>query len=160
MAKTTKPAARKPAAKKPAAKKPAARTASRAAVASGAQKSEFDAIQKKAKALGAKLTEADFDRDGNPVGAWAALLAELDAWARKYKVKFRTTAQVSGGGVPGEPAPRSHTSCPGTMSTTERTDFVGGGHITIKTTCNLRRQTILTGRCVYSCAGEIVGMSV
>lgn len=159
MATIRKAVAAKPAAKVSTAKKPTARSAAKPAASANSQKSDFDAIQRKARALGAKLTPADFDKDGNPVGAWAAMLAELDAWAKKYKVKFRTTEVVTPAGEPGTPTPRTRGTCLGTMSTTERTDWVGGGHITIKTTCTLRRQTILTGRCVYSCVGEILGFS-
>jgi hypothetical protein len=132
-------------------------------VAKDARKSAFDAIQQKAKRLSAKLGEADFDRDGNPIGPWAEMLAELDAWAKKYGVQFRTTEHVSGGGKgqgAGGATPRSHNACPGKMTTTERTDWVEGGHITIETTWTLRRQTIITGRCVYSCVGTIVDLQI
>lgn len=130
-------------------------------VAAPERRREFETIQRKAKLLSAKLGPEHFDKDGNAAGAWADVLAELDAWAKTYKVKFRTTERISGGeagGGAGEPTPRS-SSCPGTTSSTERTDFVGGGHITIKTTCNLRRRTLL-GRCVYSCVGEITELAL
>lgn len=162
MAKTIKPAARSAAAKKPAApvaaKKPTARAAAAPAADEGDRAKEFAAIQRKAKSVGAKAGVAHFDADGNPQGEWAAVLAQLDAWAKKYKVRFRTTEHVTGGDREG-PTPRTHSACLTTITSTDRTDFVGGGHITIKTTCNLRRQTLITGRCVYSCVGEIVGMA-
>ncbi|HET7716952.1 MAG TPA: hypothetical protein VFK86_15120 [Bauldia sp.] len=134
------------------------RTASRSA--DGARKREFEAIQKKAKALSATFGESDLDRDGNPIGAWATMLAELDAWAKKHGVKFRTR-EYDGGGSTGEASSvRAVHACPGTISQTERTDFVGGGHITIKTTCTFRRRTLITRKCVYSCVGEILGFQV
>lgn len=154
------PAAKKPVAKTPPAKKPTARRTARAAAPdSGLRKREFDAIQRKTKALSATFSDADLDGDGNPTGAWADMLAELDAWAKKHRVRFKTTEVASGGGASGEPTPRTLHACPGTISQTERTDFVGGGHITIKTTCTFRRRTLITRQCVYSCVGEILGFS-
>jgi len=141
---------------KPSARKPAAGRA-RTGAATAARVKEFEAIQKKAKTVAGRSPGTHFDSQGNATGEWAAVLAELDAWAKKYKVRFRTTDHVPGGGDPGA-TPRA-ADCPRTFSQTDRTDWVGGGHITIKTTCNLRRQSRLTGRCIYSCVGEILGFS-
>jgi hypothetical protein len=154
MAKTTKPAARKPAAKKPAATKPAARSGATSQAAVAAAMKEFAAIQRKAKLVGSKGLDTHFDSKGDPQGAWAEVIAELDAWARKHKVKLATREQITGGGDPGAPTPRARRECPRTFSSTERFDWPGGGHTTVKTTCNLRRQTLL-GRCVYGCASEV-----
>jgi hypothetical protein len=163
MATTPKAAARKPAATKPASKKPAARKpAARAAAAASVetQRRELAAIKRRAKALSASLTADSLDADGNPTGAWKEMLAELDAWAKRHKVKLKTIERDSAEGVAGDRVPRSQGMCLGTHSVTERTDFVGGGHITITTTCTFKRRTILTGRCVYSCVAEIVGLHI
>jgi hypothetical protein len=119
-----------------------------------AQRRESDAIEERARALSAKLTPKDFGEDGNPVrGPWADMLADFDAWAAKFKVDVWTTdyrrdALVSPSGS--APVPMTATTCPGTMTSTERFDFEGGYRITLTTTCKLRRQTLL-GRCVFSC---------
>ena len=82
MAKTTKPAAGKSAARKAAPatsavrKKPAARPAPKAAADPGLRVKEFAAIQRKAKAVGAKPSAEHFDAAGNPTGEWAGVLAE------------------------------------------------------------------------------------
>lgn len=157
MAKTTKPATRKLPAKKPAAKRPAARSSVTSQSAVAAAMKEFEVIQRKAKLVGSKALDTHFDSNGNPQGAWAEVIAELDAWAKKHKVKLRTREHVRGGGDPGAPVPRVRIECPRQMSTTERFDYPGGGWTKVKTSCTLRRQTILTGRCVYSCASEVVG---
>lgn len=168
MATKPKAAARGPAASKPASGKAAVKPPSRAAATGkaalakdDARRQELAAIQRKAKALSGSLTADSLDKDGNPTGAWAAMLAELDAWARKYKVRLREVERDSAGGDPDDGrTPRSVGMCLGTHSVTERTDFVGGGHITIKTTCTFKRRTILTGRCVYKCVADIVGLQV
>jgi hypothetical protein len=145
-------------------KKPAARrAASGKAATAKARESEYAAIRKKGKALATMVGSTDFDAEGHPLGAWKDYLAELDAWAKRYRIRLKTVVVPSGDGAPapagggmaGEAVPRSHTACPAHISQTERTDFVGGGSITIKTDCSLRRQTLL-GRCVYSCVGTIV----
>jgi hypothetical protein len=118
---------------------------------------EFAAFQRRAKLVGSKALDTHFDSNGNPQGAWAEVIAELDAWAKKHKVKLATREHVSGGGDPGEPVPRARTECPRTFSTTERFNWPGGGYTDVKTTCTLRRQTLLTGRCVYGCASEVTG---
>lgn len=57
---------------------------------SAAQRGEFDAIKTWAATLATTLKAEDFDRDGNLVNpAWAAMLADLDAWAGKHKVEFK-----------------------------------------------------------------------
>jgi hypothetical protein len=155
MAKTTKPAARKPTAKKPAAAKPAARPGTTSSAAVAAAMKEFALIQRKAKLVGSKALDTHFDSNGNPQGAWAEVIAELDAWAKKHKVKLATREHVAGGRDPGAPTPRARAECPRTFSTTERFDWPGGGYTDVKTTCTLRRRTILTGRCVYGCASEV-----
>jgi hypothetical protein len=157
-----KPAATKPAAGKAAATKPASRAGASAKTAKDdTRRQELAAIQKKAKSLSASLTADSLDKDGNPTGAWAAMLAELEAWSKKHKVKLREVEYDSVGGAPGgDRVPRTSGMCLGTHSVTERTDFVGGGHITIKTTCTFKRRTILTGRCVYKCVADIVGLQV
>jgi hypothetical protein len=155
MARTATPAARKPAAKTTAMKKPAASGTTQSAV--DAASKEFALLQRKAKLVGSKALDTHFDKDGNPQGAWAEVIAELDAWARKHKVKLSTREHVSGGGDPGAPVPTVRTACPRQMSSTERFDWPGGGWTKVKTSCTLRRQTILTGRCVYSCSSEVVG---
>lgn len=164
MAKTTTPAARKPAAKTPAARKPVATRAASPAAATAdlkTRRSELAAIQKKAKALSATLTADSLDKDGNPTGAWAAMLAELESWAKRHKVKLREVERDGRGGDPNDDrTPRTSGMCLGTHSVTERTDFVGGGHITITTTCTFKRRTILTGRCVYKCVADIVGFQI
>lgn len=162
MAKTTKPAARTAAAKKPASRKA---TDPKAAASAGvvpdnaikAAMDEFAQLQRRAKLIGSKNLDTHFDADGNPQGAWAEVIAALDAWAKKHKVKLKTREHVSGGGTPGTPTPIVRVECPRQMSTTERFDWPGGGWTKVKTSCTLRRQTILTGRCVYSCASEVVG---
>jgi hypothetical protein len=145
-------------------KKPAASSAAKKAAASGAtkwsaaQKRDFDKIIGRAKELSPTLSREDFDREGNPVpGPWANMLGDLDAWAKKYKVKVKTTEYKSGSGQPatGGLTTMAHHSCPGTTHSTEHVDFVGGGGFTIEHTCTLKRQTWL-GRCVYSCIGNIV----
>lgn len=164
MAKTTKPAAGATAAKKPASPtKPATRkpAAAPAAKVKDPLRTELAAIQKKAKALAPSLTAASLDKDGNPTGAWAEMVAELEAWAKKYKVKLREVERDSGGGDPDDGrTPRTMGMCLGTHSSTERIDFVGGSHITVTTTCTFKRRTILTGRCVYKCVADIVGMHI
>jgi hypothetical protein len=171
LAKTTKPAAGATAAKKPASatkpakpatRKPAAAPAAKAATkAKDPLRTELAAIQRKAKALSPSLTAASLDKDGNPTGAWAEMVAELEAWAKKYKVKLREVERDSGGGDPDDGrTPRTMGMCLGTHSSTERIDFVGGSHITVTTTCTFKRRTILTGRCVYKCVADIVGMHI
>ena len=125
---------------------------------SAAQQREFDEINERATTLGKKLKIEDFDKDGNPTGAWAKILAEFDAWAKKHKVEFKTTerkrppATSAGGG----PVVRTHHACPGTTTSTETFTAEGHGKITIKTTCTLRRQGIILDRCIYSCVGSFV----
>ena len=127
---------------------------------SAEQKKDYEFINGRSRALGKRLKRDDFDKDGNAVGEWAKVLAELDAWAAKYKVKFRSTEHETGGGPSASGAtPRTHTVCPGTTTSTETTNFEGGGHITIVNTCHLRRQTWL-GRCVFDCVGEITSMHI
>lgn len=139
---------------------------------STAQKSEFGAIQARAKALGANLRKTDFDDDGNPLpgSPWSAVLGDLDAWARKYKVKFATRDHEHAGKMAaGEPAieqtpaggnaPAGATpltfggSCPGSFSETSKRKFVGVTQIRT-TSCTLRRRTWL-GRCVYDCVETV-----
>lgn len=122
------------------------------------QRREFETLTKRSTPLGKRLKKEDFDREGNAVGEWAKVLAELDAWAAKYKVHLRTVEHESGGGAAGGPTPRSHNACPGTTSAHETVDLGNGHKMGITTTCHLRRQTLL-GRCVYSCAGTIDGMT-
>lgn len=167
LAKSTKPAAGAAVAKKPVASKPtaarkaAAGPAKTAADGKDAQRTELAAIQKKAKALSASLTAGSLDKDGNPTGAWAEMLAELEGWSKRHKVKLRTVEVDPAGSAPGgDRTPRSQGMCLGTHSITERIDFVGGSHITIKTTCTFKRRTILTGRCVYSCVADIIGLHI
>ncbi|MCB1503256.1 MAG: hypothetical protein KDK07_26350 [Bauldia sp.] len=157
MATTTKPAARKPAAKKAVATKPASGAGATSKAAVAAAMKEFALIQRKAKLVGSKALDTHFDSDGNPQGAWAEVIAELDAWAKKHKVKLSTREHVTGGGDPGAPTPRVRSECPRTMSTTERFNWPGGGYTDVRTTCTLRRRAVLTGRCVYSCASEVTG---
>lgn len=144
------------AAKVPRSPKTAKRT-STVAAAGEARKSEFDSIRRRASALARQLTTDDFDEDGNAKGAWAEMLAELDAWAKQHKLKLvtrefdqRAQAGASSGGTA-----RSHTTCPGTMTSTETVGFMDGSSIKIKHSCTLRRTTLL-GRCVYSCVSELV----
>ena len=157
MARTAKPAAGASAVKKPASTKPAARGAGKSAAPAPGRTEEFNAIIRKAKLRGRKGSEGYFDADGNAAGPWADMLAELDGWAKRNKVRLSTREVDSGGGaLPGGATPRSHTVCPTTTSSTERIDFVGGGHITILHTCTLRRQRLISGKCVFSCVGEIL----
>jgi hypothetical protein len=87
---------------------------------SAAQQRDFDEINERATMLGKKLKLEDFDKDGNATGAWAKILAEFDAWAKKYKVAFKTTerkhppATSAGAGA----VPRTHHACPGTTTST------------------------------------------
>jgi len=166
---TKKPKARPAARRTSKAKAAPKRRAAKAAPAakrppswSAAQKSQFAALQARAKALGATLKRADFDSDGNPLpgGPWASLLADLHAWARTYNVKIETREHdhaeeaPAGGDGPGGAAPRaSHAACPGSFSETSKRKFVGMTQIRT-TSCTLRRQTWL-GRCVYDCVENI-----
>jgi hypothetical protein len=169
-----KAAAKRVAARKPAPKAPAAKVAATKVAApkvpapklppqwSAAQRSEFEAIRSRAKALSAGLKRTDFDSDGNPVpGPWASMLADLDAWARKHKVKLETHehdhAPAAGGAAPaGGDAPAGVTpygyggDCPGSFTKTERKKVYGTDYI-YNYSCTLKRQTVL-GRCVYNCA--------
>jgi hypothetical protein len=74
--------------------------------------------------LSDKLTPKDFGKDGNPVrGPWADVLADLDAWAAKYKVDIWTTdhrRDALGSTAGAAPVPMAATSCPGTTTSTER----------------------------------------
>jgi hypothetical protein len=110
------------------------------------QKREFEAITARSIPRGKKLTDKDFDKEGNPVGEWAKILTELDAWAAKYKVKFKTTEQASGGAAAGEGVTPRSRSCPGTVTETGRM----GEHHAVVTTCHLRRRRLIGG-CVYDC---------
>jgi hypothetical protein len=124
---------------------------------SAEQAREFEKITAQSNRLGQQLKAEDFDKEGNPVGAWAKVLNELDAWVAKYKVDLKTTEHESGKTRSAKPAGKPETrasACPGTTTATE-TVQVNGGSFTIKTTCHLRRQTLL-GRCVFSCASVIV----
>jgi hypothetical protein len=159
-------AARKPApkaaSKKAAPKKPAPKAATTAAAKlppkwSAAQRSEFDAIQARAKALSAGLKRTDFDADGNPLpGPWASMLADLHAWARKHKVTLEQHehdhAPPAGGsdGAPAGVTPYGYGGdCPGSFTKVEKKKVY---NVTYTNTynCTLRRQTLL-GRCVYDC---------
>lgn len=150
-----KAAARKTAAKKPARKPAAPKLPPRW---SAAAKSAFDAIQARAKALSAGLKRSDFDDDGNArPGLWAALLADLRAWAKKHKVTLETHEHAHGAGAaPGGDAaagavPRAYGGdCPGSFSKTEKRTVYGTTYV-YNYSCTLRRQTWL-GRCVYDCA--------
>lgn len=131
---------------------------------SSAQKSEFAAIQMRAKALGAGLTRADFDTDGNPLpgGPWAALLADLDAWARKYNVTLTRQehdhAPAAGGAAAAGAAGAEATplifrgECPGSFTKVEKRKFADFTQVHT-TSCTLRRQTWL-GRCLYDCTED------
>lgn len=122
---------------------------------SAEKKHEFEAIAKRSTVLGKKLTRDDFDKEGNAVGEWAKVLAELDAWAAKHKVTLKRTEHQGGGGsgATGATPLAHHAPCPGTTSFTE-TIPLGRGKIVTVTTCHLRRQTWL-GRCVFDCAEEV-----
>jgi hypothetical protein len=165
-----KAARRKPApkaaSKKAAPKKPAPKAAASKVAApklppkwTAVQRSEFAAIQARAKALSPVLKRTDFDADGNPLpGPWASMLADLDAWARKHKAKLETHehdhTQAAGAGV-GAPAggatPIAYGGdCPGSFTKTERKKVYGTDYI-YNYSCTLKRQTLL-GRCVYNCA--------
>ena len=147
-----KKAARRPAARKPARKRAAPRLPPRW---SAAAKSEFDAIQARVKALSAGLTRNDFGDDGNArPGPWAALLADLHAWAKKHKVTLETHEHDHGMAAgPAGAAPRAYGgSCPGSFKKSEKRTYYGTTYV-YNYTCILRRQTWL-GRCVYDCALE------
>jgi hypothetical protein len=120
---------------------------------SAEQNRDFEAILKRSTVLGKKLKREDFDPDGNAVGEWAKVLADLDAWAAKHGVKFKTTEHQSGSASPIGATPRTHAACPGTTSYTE-TERLGHHRITTVTTCHLRRQTWL-GRCVVDCVEAV-----
>jgi len=142
-----KAAARRTAARKPARKQAAPRLPPRwSAVA----KSEFDAIQARVKALSAGLKRSDFGDDGNArPGPWAALLADLHAWAKTHKVTLETHEHDHGIAAGG--APRAYGGdCPGSFKKTEKRTYYGTTYV-YNYTCTLRRQTWL-GRCVYDCA--------
>jgi hypothetical protein len=119
-----------------------------------AQPRAFDAIEKRTRVLSDKLTPKDFGEDGNPArGPWADVLADLDAWAAKYKVDIWTTdyrRDALGSTAGAAPVPMAATSCPGTTTSTERFDFERRYWITLTMTCKLRRRQTLLGRCVFS----------
>ena len=134
--------------------KPAARKAAPAKWGAPQQR-DYDAIARRAEALGKKLKPEDFDKKGNPVGPWAKVVADLDAWAKKYKVKLKTeehdhaAPRSAPGGAAGTPTPTGG-YCPGTTTSTEVIENMDGSKFTFKHECTLRRKTLL-GRCVYSC---------
>jgi hypothetical protein len=149
-----KAAPKKHAPKKAAAKKPAPPPA--LAKWSAPQKSEFDAIRARAQALSPGLKRTDFDNDGNPLpGPWASMLADLHAWARKYKVTLEThehdhTPGAAVGAPAGGATPIAYGGdCPGSFTKVEKKKVY---NVTYTNTynCTLRRQTLL-GRCVYDC---------
>ena len=132
--------------------KPAARKAAPAKWGAPQQR-DYDAIARRAEALGKKLKPEDFDKKGNPVGPWAKVVADLDAWAKKYKVKLKTEEHDHGqpGGAGGTPKPMIGGGfCPGRTTSTEVIDNMDGSKFTFNHECTLRRKTLL-GRCVYSC---------
>jgi len=122
------------------------------------QKREFAAITRRARALSQKLKPDDFDREGNPVdGPWAKMLADLDAWAKKHKVEFKTTERDQKDLIP-DSGPAPIIRCPPMTTYTEKLTFPPGSgmrDISIKYTCYLRRQTLF-GRCVFECTYEFL----
>jgi hypothetical protein len=116
---------------------------------SAAQLRDYKAIQGRAERLGKTLTDADFDAQGKPIDAdWSRLLAELDAWAAKYRVRLTTQEHEHG---TGGPVPLQAGGCPGSFETEHTYLFtLSGRKVYHYTACTLRRRTLL-GRCVYSC---------
>jgi hypothetical protein len=123
---------------------------------SAAAKSEFAAIQARAKTLSAGPKRTDFDDDGNPrPGPWASMLADLHAWAKKHKVKLETDehAPAKDGAAAGGATPYVYGgSCPGSFTRTETKKHSGYAYV-YTYNCTLRWQTWL-GRCVYDCTGS------
>ncbi|MFO0990045.1 MAG: hypothetical protein U1F37_22270 [Alphaproteobacteria bacterium] len=121
-----------------------------------AQNREFLAIRKRATALSGKLTDADFDAKGNPVGRWAKILDDLERWAKKYKVKLETHEHDHGaeaGGAPAGATPYSAGYCPATTTSTEVFDLQNGGKYTFNYECTLKRKGLF-GRCIYRCVSS------
>ena len=118
--------------------------------------SGFRAIQKRAEALNGKLTDADFDAKGNPTGKMAKVIADLEAWAKKNKIKLETHEHVHGGDAGGAPpagaTPYGH-ACPATTTGTDVFDLQNGGKYTFTYTCTLKRKGLF-GRCIYRCASS------
>ena len=122
---------------------------------SATQKSEMDAISRRANTLAKTLTRESFDRRGNPVdGPWKQVLADLDAWAAKHGLELQTNEYDRDTMVPGNATPLAGANCPAATTASE-TYTAPGFSITMKYKCYLRRQTLL-GRCVYSCSYEFV----
>lgn len=117
----------------------------------------FRAIQKRAAALNGKLTDADFDAKGNPTGKMAKVIADLEAWAKKNKVKLETHEHVhggdAGGTVPGGATPIAQHVCPATTTGTDVFDLQNGGKYTFDYTCTLKRKGLF-GRCIYRCTSS------
>ena len=121
-----------------------------------AQNREFLAIRKRAVALSGKLTDADFDAKGNPVGRWAKILDDLEKWAKKHKVKLETHEHDHGKGAaaaPGGPTPYASGYCPATTTSTETFDLMNGGKYTFNYECTLKRKGLF-GRCIYRCTSS------
>lgn len=119
-----------------------------------AQNREYQAIRKRAVALSGKLTDADFDPKGNPVGRWAKIVGDLEAWAKKHKVKLETHEHDhgTGGATAGGATPYAGTYCPATTTSTETFDLMNGGKYTFNYDCTLKRKGLF-GRCIYKCTG-------
>jgi hypothetical protein len=104
------------------------------------------AIQKRSRSSEAGVADADGNPQGEGQRCWPSSMR-----AKKAAPPSTSPAEPRGRRTPTPPAwPRS-------PAPTGRTGSAAA--ITIKTTCNLRRQTLITGRCVYSCVGEILGFS-
>lgn len=122
---------------------------------SEAQKREFAAIDRRARAFTARPVTDMFDKDGNVVHpTWLKILADLDAWAVRHKAKGGTTERDRDPVVPEGIAPIILSDCPSRTTSVETLE-VAGTNQTIKTkyTCYLKRRGLLN-RCTYRCYAE------
>jgi hypothetical protein len=119
---------------------------------SEAQKREFAAIERRARAFMVREHPDMFDADGNVVDAtWLRILADLDAWAARHKVRMKETERDRDPPVPEGIAPIILARCPSQTMTTEHIRGTGGDPgFTIETSCYLKRRGLFN-RCVYNC---------